>query len=243
MLQAILFDLDDTLLGNKMDSFLPHYFKLLGEYAAALLDKDRFMQEMLMGTRAMINSTDPTLTNREVFWRVFQQRTGLDQAVVEPYFIRFYQEQFPTLQAITEPVPGAVSLVQWAFNQRLSVVIATNPLFPRIAIEERLRWANLPPAQYPFALVTCYEEMHAAKPNQAYYQEILTRINCPPGKALMVGDDWQNDIVPASELGMATFWIRRGGESGGFDIDSPSKGHGSLAELAVCLQAGWLQVD
>ncbi|MCL4871321.1 MAG: HAD family hydrolase [Anaerolineae bacterium] len=240
MLQAILFDLDDTLLRNKMDSFLPHYFKLLGEYAAALMDKERFMQEMLMGTRAMINNNDPTLTNREVFWRVFQQRTGLDPAIVEPYFTQFYQEQFPSLQEITEPVPGAVDLVEWAFAKGFQVVVATNPLFPRIAIEERLRWANLPVSHYPFALVTCYEEMHAAKPNQAYYHEILARIHCRPDQALMVGDDQQNDILPPTALGMASFWLHDGPDS---EYDSPTRGHGSLADLAICLQAGWLQVD
>ncbi len=239
MIKAILFDLDDTLLGNKMDSFLPQYFRLLGQHAAALLDKEHFLQHMLLGTRTMIANTDPTRTNREVFWQAFQQGTGLDPAVVEPHFDLFYHEQFPTLQSVTEPMPGAVDLVQWAFAQGLQVVVATNPLFPRRAIEERLRWANLPPSEYPFALVTSYELMHATKPNQAYYQEILAHIGCQAEQALMVGDDWQNDMVPALALGMPSFWLTDGSAEVG--DTSQVTGYGSLGDLAARLQAGWLQ--
>lgn len=239
MIQAILFDLDDTLLGNKMDSFLPQYFRLLSRHAAALLDKDQFLHHMLSGTNTMMTNTDPTLTNREVFWQAFQQSTGLDPTVVEPHFDQFYREQFPALQSVTEPVSGAVELVQWAFAQGLQVVIATNPLFPRQAIEERLRWANLPHTDYPFALVTSYELMHATKPNPAYYEEILAHLGCRAEQALMVGDDWQNDMVPALALGMASFWLTDGADEVG--DTSQVMGHGSLADLAERLQSGWLQ--
>lgn len=238
MLQTILFDLDDTLLSNKMDSFLPHYFKLLGQYAAALLEKDQFMQEMLYATRVMMSNTDPTFTNREVFWKTFQQRTALDPVRVEPFFDQFYKEHFPALQAVTEPMPGAVPLVEWALAQGLQVVIATNPMFPRRAIEERLRWANLPVTHYPFALVTTYDDMHATKPNRAYYEEILNRVACEPENALMVGDDWENDMVPALALGMATFWITDGTKEGD---TSRVMGVGSMGDLSQRLQAGWLR--
>ncbi len=239
MLQTILFDLDDTLLKNKMDSFLPHYFKLLGQHAAAVLEKDHFMQEMLYSTRVMMTNTDPAFTNREIFWNTFQQRTGLDPVTIEPFFDQFYAEHFPTLQAVTEPMPGAVPLVEWALAQGLQVVVATNPMFPRRAIEERLRWADLPVTRYPFALVTTYDEMHATKPNRAYYEEILSYVGCAPANALMVGDDWENDMVPALALGMATFWITDGKAEKG-DV-TQVMGAGSMFDLSQRLQAGWLR--
>lgn len=239
MLQAILFDLDDTLLGNKMDSFLPHYFKLLERHAAAFLDQPHFLQHMLASTKVMMSNTDPALTNREVFWQAFQQQTGLNPAEAEPYFDRFYREQFPALRAVTQPVAGAKEAVEWALAQQLQVVIATNPMFPRVAIEERLRWAELPVDQYPFALVTVYEEMHATKPNQAYYEEILAHIRCQPKQVLMVGDDWQNDMEPALAMGMATFWVTDGTSTKG-DI-SQVMAYGSISDLRQRLLTGWLQ--
>jgi FMN phosphatase YigB (HAD superfamily) len=240
MLQAILFDLDDTLLGNDIETFLPGYFNSLTRYAAAVMDKSRFLPELLRGTRAMIESDDPALTNREVFWNSFCGRTGLDQAELEPHFQRFYRQEFDKLRSLTRSLPEAVALVRACFDLGLQVVVATNPLFPLDAIEQRLAWAGLPVADYPFALVTAYENMHSAKPNPAYYREILALIGCRvPEQALMVGNEWDNDIAPAAAAGLLTYWICRPGEQSP-DPTLPLTGSGSLAALHRRLADGWL---
>ncbi|MDX1687458.1 MAG: HAD family hydrolase [Candidatus Promineifilaceae bacterium] len=206
--ETVFFDLDDTLLGNNMEHFLPRYFALLGEYARPIFaDRDQLLQELLHGTQAMIANPDPGRTNREKFWRTFSERTGVAREEAEPFFNRFYEEEFPKLQAVTERKPVARDLVCACFERGLQVAIATNPLFPRRAIEHRLAWAGLPPAEFDFALVTSYENMHAAKPHAAYYREILTRVGAQPETTLMVGDHWENDIAPAAALGMRTYWI------------------------------------
>lgn len=207
-IKTILFDLDDTLLGNNMDVFLPRYFALLGEYARPLFDDSRqLLQELLVGTRAMVANTDPALTNREVFWQVFVARTGLDREETEAFFTRFYEKEFGRLESVTEPRAIASAIIDTCFGRDLPVVVATNPLFPRRAIEHRLAWAGLPASRYDFALITSYETMHAAKPHQAYYREILAQLSASASSALMVGDDWENDIEPAAALGMTTYWI------------------------------------
>ncbi len=109
---------------------------------------------------------------------------------------------------VTEKWPAAVELVRTAFAKRLQVVIATNPMFPRTAVETRLEWAGVPASDFPYTLITTYENMHAVKPHQAYYQEILDKVGCKAENALMVGDDWQRDIEPAAALGLFTYWIQ-----------------------------------
>lgn len=237
-IEAILLDLDDTLLGNNMDQFLQGYFPLLAAYVEPIIDGDKFLPELLLATQAMINDDDPKVTNREAFWRVFCARNGLDRAEVEPFFTRFYREQFGNLQGLTERRPEAAKVVDWCLNQGLKVVIATNPLFPLDAIEQRLAWAGVPVDQFAFELVTGYENMHSAKPRGAYYREILAAIGVEADRALMVGDDWRNDIAPASKLGMHTFWIAA---SDALPVDEgvePS-GKGTLAELLGRLQNRW----
>jgi HAD superfamily hydrolase (TIGR01549 family) len=205
---TLLFDLDDTLLGNDMEVFLPRYFALLGEYARPLFaDSKELLRELLYGTQAMIRNTDRSLTNRDVFWRVFAERTGLEPADTEAFFNRFYDHSFPALQAVTERRPAATRVIDKALARGYQVAIATNPLFPARAIEHRLAWAGLPVSDYDFALVTSYENMHATKPHPAYYDEILQRLGAEPATTLMVGDDWQNDVVPAAALGMPVYWI------------------------------------
>lgn len=206
MIEAVLFDLDDTLLGNDMDTFVPGYFKLLSAYAAELLPGIEFIQTLLDCTEITIQNIEETRTNYEVFWEAFTARTGLDTAVAEPFFSRFYEEVFPQLQAVTQVRPLARPLVQSCFDAGLKVVIATNPLFPRAAIEQRLAWAGVPVSDFDYALVTTLENMHATKPQVVYYAEILQHIGCAPDKVLMVGDSWENDIAPAAALGIHTFW-------------------------------------
>jgi len=69
-----------------------------------------------------------------------------------------------------------------------------------------LRWAGFPD-DTPFKLVTSFEKFHFAKPNPAYYAEILAQLGCPDQPALMVGDHLSDDILPASQLGLHGFLV------------------------------------
>lgn len=237
-IKAVLFDLDDTLLGNNMDEFLPHYFSLVTEYVRPFIGPEKFMQELLFCTQAMIQDDDRSTTNREVFWSIFCDRTGLEQDVIEPYINGFYLERFPELESVTTPRPIARNIVEHCLNHSIKVVIATNPLFPLKAIEHRLCWAGFPMNEFDFELITAYENMHSAKPNLAYYEEILEVVAVEPNEALMVGDDWENDMVPAKKLGLHTYWISDtiDDELHKISIDD----YGSLEILHQRFLAGWL---
>lgn len=243
MIQALLLDLDDTLLGNNVDTFMTRYFGLLRDYARPVFDADTFLPNLIQATQSMIRNTDPEHTNAAVFWQTFEQLTGGRRAELEPFFSRFYETEFEQLRSSTVVRPAAAALVRAALDEGLAVVIATNPLFPGMAIEKRLEWAGIPVADYPYTLVTSYENMHAAKPQPAYYREILSVVDCPPERALMVGDDWRNDIAPAAAVGLHTWWITPGKTANG--DPSPDlalvRGHGTLDTLADRVSSGWLQ--
>lgn len=239
MIQAVLFDLDNTLLGNNMDAFMPHYFALLGEYARPVMEKERFLRELMVCTQATMESTDTAVSNRDIFWQTFQARNDLDPGPLEQFFDKFYQTEFLQLQAVTQRRPEAELLVQACLDSGLQVVIATNPLFPRRAVEARLAWAGLPVTTYDFALVTTYENMHSTKPHPAYYQEILQEIDCPPHAALMVGDDWKMDILPTTSLNMANYWLSPNADDLSPDPAAVTA-YGSLPHLVELIRSGWL---
>ncbi len=238
-IDAILFDLDDTLLGNDMDVFLTQYFPMVSSYVASKIDQELFMKELLRSTQAMISDQDPEKTNREVFWNEFSKGTNLAQEYIEPFVNTFYEEQFGRLQKFTTIRPIASKIIQLCFDKGLKVVIATNPLFPLRAIEHRLEWAGIPVDEYGYMLVTAYENMHSAKPHRSYYLEILDFINANPERSMMVGDDWENDIVPASSLGMYTYFMCLGNRMPE-DWQAKISGYGSLEDLYRRLNDGWL---
>ncbi|MDX1616010.1 MAG: HAD family hydrolase [Candidatus Promineifilaceae bacterium] len=242
MLRAVLFDLDDTLLGNDIDLFLQQYFPLIARHVGHLLEPERFLRDLLSSTQVMMSNADLKRTNQDVFWADFCQRSGLAREELEPTIDAFYREQFIALRGATQRRPEAADLVRLCFDAGWQVAIATNPVFPQEAIEQRLDWAGVGVDQFAYGLVTSYENMHATKPHESYYREILAALNVSAERALMVGDDWQNDIVPASRLGMATFWVTDNAKgSAASDSDIAADGQGSLADLLRLLRSGWLQ--
>ena len=67
------------------------------------------------------------------------------------------------------------------------------------AVRERMRWAGVD--DFPYALVTAIEKCHFAKPHPEYFAEVLARLDKRPDEALVVGNDWEADMVPAARLG------------------------------------------
>ena len=230
MLKAILFDLDDTLLGNPMETFVPSYFQALTHHAARLIPPDRLIPELLRATQAMEANDGHGPTNEETFAAVFYPALGCEPDELKPLFEQFYAQEFPKLRPLTRLLPEARPLVEWALGRGLQVAIATNPLFPRTAIEQRLEWAGVPTTEFDYALVTSYEIMHATKAHPAYYRETCARLGRHPGECLMVGDDWERDIAPAASVGISVYWIAEPGETPPAG-DVALVGRGTLAHL------------
>ena len=126
------------------------------------------------------------------------------------------------------------------FAQGYKVVIATSPVFPLTAIEQRLEWAGV--RDFDYALITSYENMHACKPHLPYYQEILSKIGCRAEECLMVGNSFEEDIAPATELGIMAFWVVEA-KQGITKPSSQAVRQGPLADFGRLIESGGLQVE
>ena len=207
MIKAVLFDLDNTLLGNSMDTFIPAYFGSLTRYCQDLVPPEELMDALMRGTAAMDANSTQGLTNAATFNAVFFSRLNVAETTLLPRLEQFYAMEFSKLEPLTCPIPDARPFVAWVFEQGLQVVIATNPLFPRIAIDHRLAWAGIPIDEYHYDLVTTYETMHATKARSEYYSEIVSILGREPHECLMIGDDFVRDMQPASTAGLPVYWI------------------------------------
>ena len=240
MTKAILFDLDDTLLDNKMETFLPKYLEALTARVAHLIPPHRFVEQLMSSTKAMTRNTDPTRTNRQVFIEDFFPKVGRPLEVLMPIFDDFYAHDFGQLRICTQTKPEARVIVGEVFAQGYTVVIATSPVFPLTAIEQRLEWAEV--RDFDYALITSYENMHASKPHPAYYREILDKIGCRAEECLMVGNSFEDDIAPAMELGIRSFWVTDPRP----DVTKPALQadlQGTLADFGKLIESGRLQLE
>jgi FMN phosphatase YigB (HAD superfamily) len=235
MYKTILFDLDGTLLPIHTDEFIRQYMKALGAHAGHLVPPGQLADQVMASTYEMIRNTDPDKTNADVFAADFFPKVGRTAEELMPVFEQFYREKFPALVAACPGAPGlGRQVVQTAVELGYEIVLATNPLFPRMAIEERMRWIGV--EAMPWRLITTYEEMHACKPQPGYYREVLQKIGREPGECLMVGNDFEEDGV-AAKVGIDVFFvtdylIKRS------DAPLTPERSGTLAQFLERLQAG-----
>jgi FMN phosphatase YigB (HAD superfamily) len=229
----LLMDLDGTLLGNNTDQFIREYFKLFGQFFSSLFPQEKVLHELKSGTAKMISNADPQKTLEKVFDDSFFPALSLTKDQLKPQINRFYAEAFPQLKKFTELRPEAVQLVEFALKRHYDIIIATNPLFPRTAIEQRLQWAGLPVDRYPFKLITTYETFHFAKPNPAYYAEILCDLGWPGTPIVMAGNDPEMDIIPARTVGMMTYLVTELGDQPSNPVSDRA---GSLKEMPEWLE-------
>lgn len=209
MAPTLLIDLDETLLGNEMGTFLPAYLDAVGRYFDSYAPNEAFVAELVNSTRRMAGNNRPDRSLKQIFDSTFYPALNLEEADLRESMVAFYREVFPGLRRLTETFPEAIQVIQAAVERGYEIAIATNPLFPRAAILQRMEWAGVSPEMPVIRLISSYEDFHFAKPNPAYYAEILARLGWPEGPVVMVGDNFENDIQPARRLGLAAFWVDR----------------------------------
>lgn len=239
MINAILFDLDGTLIENDMDVFMPPYLRALAARVAVLMPAEAFLNALMAATRVMMRPHSAAQTNEEVFWADFLPRAGHSTGELQPVLDAFYRDDFGKLSRYTSPKPAARPLIESAFAAGYAVAIATQPVFPLLAVQHRLNWAGI--GDFPYALVTSYENMHSTKPDPAYYREICERIGHAPATCLMAGNDPDADIRPAAAAGLSTFWLAEKGEAAIAGLLATYSG--PLADLHAMIAGGTLRQD
>ena len=226
-IKMVLFDLDGTLLPMDMDEFTAGYFKLLAKKAMPYgYELESMVKAIWHGTAAMVRN-DGSCKNEDAFWKDFASIYGEKALKDRPLFEEFYANEFQDARQFCGYNPKATQTVRWISDQGLRVALATNPLFPSIATQTRIRWTGLEPEDFEF--FTTYENIGWCKPNPDYYREVLRWAELKGEDCLMVGNDVSEDMI-AAELGMKVFLLTDCLiDTAGEDIDKYP--HGGFDEL------------
>ncbi|HJD02898.1 MAG TPA: HAD family hydrolase [Candidatus Mediterraneibacter excrementavium] len=228
-IQHILFDLDGTLLPMVQDEFVKFYMPLL---AKAYLSKGvpvepkKFIGAVWAGYEAMVKN-DGSRTNREAFWSYIDPELPIGAEESEKIAEEFYGGEFNQAVCTTRPTPLADQIVKTVKGKGLETYLATNPVFPRCATMNRIRWAGLEAED--FSLITTYETCSFCKPNPEYYKKILDTFSLDPADCLMVGNDVGEDLSIRT-LGVKTFLVTDTMENKN-NLPIETEYQGSLEEL------------
>ncbi len=204
MINTVLFDLDGTLLPMDQNIFVKDYFsRLAAKLSPRGYDVQTLIKVIWKGVAAMTANTGAK-TNEEVFWDCFTEVYGDTALQDKPLVLDFYANEFNEAAKVCGYNPMAAEIISELKHAGKRLILATNPLFPRIATESRIRWAGL--SKDDFELITTYEDNCHCKPNLDYYRDILAWQKLDAQECLMVGNSVSEDMS-AGELGMDVFLL------------------------------------
>lgn len=202
-MNTILFDLDGTLLPMDVEEFTHRYFGLILQTMNEKgFDGKMILDAILSSTKAMILN-DGKKTNEEVFWENFTSLSNLSRDLMEPHFNDFYEHVFDQIDSHvqSENMKQAVNILK---EKNYRLILSTNPLFPRIATLKRIQWAGLDPNDFDY--ITTYENSSACKPNLAYYEEIIDKLDLDIKECMMIGNDVQEDGI-LEKIGIPVYLV------------------------------------
>lgn len=203
-LECIMFDLDNTLLYVPDKLFDTEIPKMLIYRFRDKFDTEIFKQYFSKSMEIMHKHDHGTTTNLEIFFTSFSSFSELPYKETKKQFKEFYTNDFVQLKDYCEPMGHANSLIEKIKDLGIKLILATHPLFPKTAVEQRLGWMNLD--LNDFLYISHAENSTNSKPNPKYYQHLLNMADVDPENALMVGNDYLLDMA-ASAIGIKTWLV------------------------------------
>ena len=200
-LEAVLFDLDGTLVDVDMRRFVAGYLARLTQRLADLGDPKRIAAVMRATVFEMLSAADGAQTMEELLCARLEAEFGIRPEQYRDRLERFCAADLADLRPCVQPHALSRTLVETCLQRGWQPVLATNPIFPRPVVDARLRWGGL--ADLPFAMVTSYETARYCKPHAGFFRHVLQTLEVSAEACLMVGNDTEHDLA-AGELGVKT---------------------------------------
>lgn len=202
--RAVLFDLDDTLFDHQfcsragLTALQAGFPSLASEPFDAFELRYRVLLEEVH-LRVLSGELSPAEGRAERFLRFLSVASPASLAdaarAAELYATAF--------RASRRPIAGAMELLHH-LRPRVKIGVVTN----NVRAEQVEKLQHLALDALIDVLVTS-EDVGVAKPHPAIFQAALEQLACTPDQVVMVGDNWENDIVGASRLGIRSVWLNR----------------------------------
>ncbi len=205
MKKAVIFDLDGTLLPMNEEEFTKVYFGLLYKKAVPFgYKKEEFVNAIMKGTYLM-RKNDGSATNEEVFWGCFAKIFGEDKLKDKKIFDEFYLQEFEQTKVSCGFNPKAKELIDFCRKNFQYVILASNPIFPKEAMEWRVKFAGIDPEVFDF--MTDYSNSRYCKPNKNFLLGVMDKFSLKPNEVVYIGNSEIEDGVMAKELGVQVLML------------------------------------
>ena len=231
--KAVLFDLDGTLIdyGRDIDDVWPRVFASTGATGFSRPQID-----------AAFNAVFKPIWRDEIRQRA--ERVNMRRAWIHimgeafrTLGVKVESEQLPALAeefaagyiGSTQCCPGAQEMLSLLRARGLKVGLITNG----DSYVQRGKLANCGLAEM-FDVVQIESECGVGKPDPQAYRLVLESLGCRAHHAVMVGDNWEYDVLSPMRLGIDAVWIS---PNGGMRADANPRPLATIRSLAELLEA------
>ena len=204
--EAVLFDLDDTLVDFQYSRRhgLRAVQELLPGLAPVPLEELELVHDEELHANFLRTLGGGLSDDEARIQRIAGvcRRYGLepDEKRVAEAAVSYARAQ----QSNVRLVPGVSELLH-ALRGRVKIGVITNG--PSVQQRDKLRRCNIDPGDLD--VLTISEEVGTTKPDPAIFRYALAGLGVTPGRVTMVGDSWENDVLPALGSGIGAVWLNR----------------------------------
>ncbi len=227
MKPVVFFDMDGTLLNMGESAFEKEYLqRMLFFFERKFPGKGNDVMKAMGYAAEKMKHNDGLQSNEVLFWQAFEKASGQTREAFEPQFLQYYTTDYAHIGDDYVPDADMKALVHLLDEKGYQLVVATNPLVPQIANQQRVRWAGVDDVNW--LEITSFEHYSSCKPNAQFYQEICQRLQLNPTDCIMIGNSITDDGT-AQEIGMDFYLLL--GENPGNDAATYTGKKGSRGAL------------
>ena len=201
MIKTILLDIDDTLYSY--DKANKEALKQLYQYCQKQFgwDKEKInflIQEAQREQKQVLNRDCSSIHNRLIRFQLMLEK---EKKPFMPYALEMYHCYWDTLLKHIEVEPGVALFFRWAKQKNIRIGIATD-MTAYIQYKKLERLDVL--SQIDFIVTS--EEVGVEKPHPKFFERCMEKAECGLDEVVMIGDNWNKDIIGARSIGMKALW-------------------------------------
>lgn len=192
-LNAVLFDLDNTLI-NRKQAFEQFTNRFVDKYIviATAAERNKVVQYIVKADRD--GYRDKTELYRELLEHLhWKKATTLDEWLAY-WFSEFFE--------CTVLMDGAVDVIHFLRSKGLKLGLITNG-----SVHSQHAKIDRVGIRHHFDTIVVSGEVQVKKPDRKIFEIALDRLRVEPGTSLYVGDHPGNDIQGARDAGLTTVWL------------------------------------
>lgn len=204
MLQAIVFDLDDTLYDYSRWNEKAIEELCLFVQRQLSVSKDSFYEAFHWSrkeTKRLLGNTASS-HNRLLYCQKTLEYLGCPPTSLA---LDMYEVYWGYMLEHISLRDGAWELLEYCRNEKMKIGICTD-LTAHIQ-HRKIRKLGL--SGWIDGIVTS-EEAEAEKPDDKIYQMILKKLKTSPESTIFVGDDLEKDVIGPLKAGMKAIWLHKG---------------------------------